>query len=205
MKLELEPLEGEKLLPPEEREQMIKRIKPILAEELAHFSDNDCLQIKSFIIQLITYSEIIHHYMEDKEHVREHEDQLMKNHHNRRGVIENASDVVKEYIQLVDISAVEPWLEWEVLIKLFRSELHKRLYEIRDNSGIAEASKNPFLMQVDNVADEQAQDIQQQGRLTSSDIEEYVFQFSIEEITNMIISSRKIITGAFWGGDYYDL
>jgi len=202
MRLELEPIEGNKLLPPEEREQMIKRIKPVHAQDLAQFTENDNFQIKNFLVQLIICSEIIHHYMEDKEHVKEHEEYLMSNHHKRQELVENASDVVKEYIRLVDLSAVEPWLEWKTLISFFRSEQHKRFYETKNNIGIASASDNPFLMQVDNVADEQMQELQEKSRLTPSDIENYVFQFSIEEITTMLIDSRKVITGAFWERSY---
>ena len=46
------------------------------------------------------------------------------------------------------------------------------------------------------------QKLQEKSRLTPLDIENYVFQFSIEEITTMLIDSRKVITGAFWERSY---
>ena len=69
MKLELEPIEGEKILTEEEKERLKRRTRPIPPDALAQFSDDEKNQIKHFLVKLILLSEHVDHDMK-------HEDQF---------------------------------------------------------------------------------------------------------------------------------
>ena len=203
MHLELVAREGEKLLPPEERERMKKRIRVIRPAELAHFTKKDRRQIKIFFIKLVALSEIVHHDLEeDKEHLVEHEDHIKLIHAKRRYLVETSEGAVKEFIHLIDISAMEPWLEWDVMLEGLHNAQQKKYYETKNQEGVGAAVDNPFLMQVDDQNDEEFRTISQKTRLTPKDIETAIIPVTLEDIVHHIINSRKIITGQIWEGDY---
>lgn len=206
MKLELEPLDDDeeraRLLSPEEREQMLARIKPIPPEALKRFDAEQRHQIQTFFYRLIALSEQVHHDMEDTKHLAEHEAHMVKLHGMRRRLFEKASPVLNEFIHLVDLSAMEPWLEWEVFLNTLRREMEKEFYETKNTAGQAAALDNPFLLQVDDNSDEEQLALKKQSRLTPRDIEQLIFHFSLEDLVKYLIQSRKVITGQFWERDY---
>ena len=109
--------------------------------------------------------------MEDKEHVREHEEHLRWNHRQRQELIQNASDAIKEYNKLLNISAVVPWMEWEVFIQFLQSRLHICFIEkIHDDEISKKNAENPFLIQMDNIADQHLKDSMKKNRFTTADI-----------------------------------
>ena len=206
MDLELVPLEGEddhqRLLSPEERERMILRIKPIQPEALQHFDPTQRKEIQTFLYRLIAVSEQLHHDMEDTAHKDQLKEHMNKLHTIRKALFDKASPAVQEFTQLVDLSAVEPWLEWEVMMNSLRREMQKAYFATKNTTGQAAALDNPFLMQVDDLRDDALMDLKKKGRLTPHEIEEVIFYFSLEDLVKFLIQSRKVITGQFWERDY---
>ena len=78
MKLELEPIEGEKILTEEEKERLKRRTRPIPPDALDQFSDDEKNKIKSFLIKLIVLTEHVDHDMQ-------HEDQFPIPHQSHTG------------------------------------------------------------------------------------------------------------------------
>ncbi len=205
MELELVPREGEKLLSPEEREQMKRRIRTIDPEELAHFTENERQRIKIFLFRLIALSEHVHHDMEDEEHVAEHMDHIEKLHQARQQLFESVEEKVNEFIHLVDLCAAEPWLEFEVFMHRLVNVIRKRYYETKNSGGVEATLDNPFLMQMDEDLEEKKFDLDEKTRMTERDIEALIFRFSLEDLVANLINARKMITGQFWEDEYYDL
>ena len=206
MTLELEPLDDEedraRLLSLEERERMKARIKVIPAEALATFNAAQRQTIQTFLYRLIALSEQIHHDMDDKAHLPEHKEHILKLHTLRRGLFDHAEPEVDAFVHLVDLSAVEPWLEWEVFLSSLQRELEKAYFETKNTAGQAAALENPFLLQVDDNSDDALMDLKKNARITPQEIEQLVFHFPLEELVKFLVQSRKVITGQFWEGDY---
>lgn len=206
MELELVPLEGEKerarLLPLEERERMKARIKPIPKAALADFSNEQRQQIRQFLFHLISYSEHVHHDMEDTKHITDHREHMVRLHAMRQELFDKAAPAVQAFIKLVDLSPMEPWLEWEVLLHALQREIQGEFYETRNRTGTAAAIDNPFLMQVDDGRDEEQMELSHRGRMTTHDIEQCIFHFELEVLVKQLIQARRVITGEIWEGDY---
>ena len=205
MELSLIPREGEKLLSPEEREAMKKRIRKIRPEELAHFTKQDRQGIKVFFARLIALSEHVHHDMEDEEHVMENMEKIEKLHAERQHLFSKVDDKVFEFVRIVDLCAAEPWLEFEVFMQRLKAILRKKYYQVKNGGGVDAAAGNPFLMQVDNLVSEKQDDLAKLTRITEQEIEGLIFRFSLVELVANLIDARKIITGQFWDDEYYDL
>ena len=202
MELELVPIEGEKLLSPKEREQMLKRIREIPPDAFKHLSDADRHAIKTFLYHDISLSLLLHNDMEDKEHLSDHREHMQKVHATRQKLFDSIPPVVHEFCQLVDISPMEPWLEWDVLLKSLMSEKHTQYYKTKNESGVAANLNNPFLMKIDDDIEDKHYDEMMKTKITPHEIEELIFHFSVEEIVGLIIRARKVITGTFWARDY---
>ena len=206
MELELVPLEGEdenrRLLSPEERERMILRIKPIQPEVLQRFDTPQRMQIQTFLSRLIAVSEQLQHDMADTAHKAQLRDRMNKLHAMRTALFEQATPAVKDFNQLVDLSAAEPWLEWEVMLNSLHQEMEKSYYATKNSTGHAAAAANPFLMQADDLKDDALMDLKKQGRYSAHDIEKMIFYFSLEDLVKFLILSRKVITGQFWEREY---
>ena len=205
MELELVPLEGEdnnrQLLSPEERERMILRIKPIPPEALQGFDRAQRLQIQSFLSRLIAVSEQLHHDMDDIAHKAQLREQMNRLHAQRTALFEQATPAVREFNRLVDLSAAEPWLEWEVMLKSLQRELEKAQSET-DHGGEEMLVKKPFLPQADEHKAASLLEVKTTGRYSAQDIEKLICAFSLEELVSFLILSRKVITGQFWERDY---
>ncbi len=208
MELELIPKEDGKeirLLSPEEREAMKKRIRTINPSELAHFGEAERQRIKIFLSRLISLSEHVHHDMEDEEHIAEHREQIEELHGKRQLLFRKADGKIQEFIKLIDLCAAEPWLEYEVFMRRLQGELRKRLFDIKNRVGVEAGLNNPFLMQVDDVKDDEHKELSAATRITEREIEELIFRFPLEDLVKVLIDARKVITGTFWEDDYYDL
>lgn len=206
MELELVPLDGEDnnrlLLSPEERERMILRIKPIQPEALQVFDTVQRQQIQTFLSRLIAVSEQLHQDMDDFAHkvqLREHMDAL---HAMRTALFEQATPAVNDFNRLVDLSAAEPWLEWEVMLKSLQREMEKEDFKSNTTTERADVTGNPFLRQADGLRKDTLLDVKEHGRYSAHDIEKLIVSFSLEELVKFLILSRKVITGQFWERDY---
>ncbi len=209
MKLELEPLDDDerqaRLLSQEEREWMIRRIKDIPPEALQSFDAVQRREIQTFLYRLISLSEQLHHDMLEAKKALDkeaHEGPIRKLSQMRQELCSKASPAVERFIQLVDLGAMEPWLEWEVFIGGLQHQLGKEYFQTKNTSGMAAAKDNPFLLQVDDARDEEVHDHGKAARLAPVDIERVIFHFPLEELVSSLIHSRKVITGLIWEGDY---
>lgn len=206
MKLELEPLDDDedraRLLSLEERERMKARIKPIPPDALGVFDAEQRHTIQTFLSRLIALSEQIHHDMEDTAHLSEHKEHMLKLHTLRRALFDHPLPEIDAFVHLVDLSAMEPWLEWEVFLSSLQRELENAYFETKNTAGQAAAVENPFLLQVDDNSDDVLMDLKKKARMTPQEIEQLIFHFPLEELVRFLVQSRKVITGQFWEGDY---
>jgi len=198
MEFELEPMEGENLLPAEERERMLSRIKPVEESLFRQFNEKQQQYIKSVLVKLIILCESIHHDIQDKKH----ESQLRMNNQKRQELMQNLEPIVQKYFQLLDITSAEPWLSWETLLELMQSDINQEYYDMQNKTGIEAAENNPFLVKIEGISNEQINDLNQKGRLTASKIEDCVYHFNLFQISELLIKARKIITGTFWNREY---
>lgn len=204
MTLELVPIEGARIITEEERQRLLRRIRPISKEELAQFDDTARREIKLFLIGFLITSEMIHHEMERVGSL-DHEERLGRLHVERIALFESATPGVKGFAQLMDFCPMEPWQEMEILIRGLRGEDLRRYYEIKHKSGVKAATNNPFLMQMDENSGEEMMSLALKSRITRREVESLIFRYSIEEIVKNIILARKCNTGQFWSSDHYDL
>ena len=208
MVLELEPMEGEKVLSEEEKQRLERRIKPIPSEKLEVFTEGDARQIKNFLIQLIAVTEQIHHDMtieNPPSDVKEHEDKM---HNLRRHLFTDQHPTVRQFCELLDISPAEPWQEFEVLISELIEEDRHHFFAVKNESGVKAALDNPFLMHAEDYqdsAEEERLALAGKSRITPHEIGELINHHSLEEIVKDIISARNVISGQFWQNQYYDL
>jgi hypothetical protein len=204
VELSLVPREGEKLLSPEEREEMKRRIRTIKPAELEVFSNTDRQQIQVFLARLIELSEHLHHDMEDEAHVMEHQEQIADLHSRRQALFAELPPKIEEFVHLIDLCAAEPWLEYEVFLHRLQGIRRKRYFDVKNKQGVGASQDNPFLMELDDLGQEKQDAMNEQTRLTDQDIEGLIFGFPLEELVSNLIDARKIITGQFWDDEYYD-
>jgi len=76
MELELEPIEGKKVLTEEEKERARRRTRPIPKDALLQFSDGEQNDIKHFLVLLIVLAEHFHHDMEQHDLLSEDQREL---------------------------------------------------------------------------------------------------------------------------------
>lgn len=205
MELQLEPREGEKLLSPEEREQMKRRIRQVEPEELAQFNEAERQRIKILLARLIALSEHVHHDMEDDDHVAEHQEHIEQLHMERQRLFDKADAKTRDFVRLIDLCAAEPWLEYEVFMHRLEGLLRKKYFETKHGGGVEATLNNPFLMQTEDITAELHMDLTGLTRITEREIESLIFRFSLEDLVETLINARKIITGQFWDDEYYDL
>ena len=210
MELELEPIEGKKVLTEEEKERVRRRTRPIPREELRQFSDDDQHDIKHFLTLLIVLAEHFHHDMERHDLLDEGEKELCeiemrKLNEERKALFQDPPPFLDNFIHLLDLCPMEAWPEFETLIKsLQEKDLHHHR-DIRLNTGIEVALDNPFLMQVEDDKEEEQMALENKCRITPLEIENLILHFTLEELVDYLIDSRKISTGEFWEGGMYDV
>jgi hypothetical protein len=206
MKLELVPIEGQKILSEEDKERLKRKLRHPTREELDSFSPEDLRVIKGFLTHFIILSEQLHYEMADEKHLAELEDHIAKLYLERQALFEQAPEPVKRFNELMDLCGVEPWRVIEVIIAGLRGEDRRIYFETKNKAGIQAAVDNPFLMQVDDDATEQLLALAAKAkRLTQRELEDLIAHHSLESMIKELIIGRKVNYGVFWSDDYYDL
>ncbi len=205
MKLELEPIEGEKVLTEEEKERLKRRTRPIPPDALTQFSDDDKDRIKSFLIKLIILTEHVDHDMQHEDQFDDFEDHILSLNQARQAIFENPSPSLKTFIDLLELCPSEAWKEFEALIAFLREEDLRHYLEAAQKSGISAAADNPFLMQEEDNIDAEHKALEMKVRITPKEIEELVNHYTLEELVKHLIDARRVLSGDFWDEGFYDL
>lgn len=210
MELELEPIDGKKSLTKEERERLKRRSRTIPPEALHQFSHDEQDEIKKFLVRLIVLCEECHHYIEKHDTSTEDQQQYYKNqitnlNKDRTALFQNPSPFLDNFIKLLDLCPMEPWQEFEALIRTLQAEELHHYRDTKLSSGIKAASDNPFLIQAEDDLDEQHIELEMKSRITPKEIETLITHYSLEDLVKYLINTRRVYTGEFWNEDYYDL
>lgn len=210
MELELEPIEGKKVLTEEEKERIRRRTRPIPREELRQFSDDEQNDIKHFLVLLIVLSEHFHHDMVQYDLLSEEQKKLCKIemkrlNEDRKALFQDPPPFLENFIHLLDLCPMEAWPEFEILIKGLQEEDLHHHRDIRLNTSIEAAPNNPFLMQVEDDKEEKQIALENECRITPVEIENLILHFPLEELVDYLINSRRISAGEFWEDRMYDM
>ncbi len=200
MKLELEPIEGEKVLTEEEKERLKRRTRPIPPDALTQFSDDDKDRIKSFLIKLIILTEHVDHDMQHEDQFDDFEDHILSLNQARQAIFENPSPSLKTFIDLLELCPSEAWKEFEALIAFLREEDLRHYLEAAQKSGISAAADNPFLMQEEDNIDAEHKALEMKVRITPKEIEELVNHYTLEELVKHLIDTRRTRPGGHLSG-----
>lgn len=205
MKLELEPIEGEKILTEEEKERLKRRTRPIPPDALAPFSDDEKNKIKSFLIKLIVLTEHVDHDMQHEDQFDDFEEHISSLNKTRQAIFENPSPSLKKFIDLLELCPSEAWKEFEALIAFLREEDLRHFHEAEQKSGIEAAADNPFLMQAENNIEAEHKELEMKARITPKELEILINQYTLEDLVKNLIDARRILSGDFWDDGFYDL
>lgn len=210
MKLELEPIEGKKVLTEEEKERARRRTRPIPRDVLSQFSDDEQNEIKHFLVLLIVLAEHFHHDMEqhnllDGDQRELCEVEMEKLNIDRQALFRDPPPFLASFIGLLDLCPMEAWPEFETLIKSLQGEDLRHYMDTELNSGIEAAVNNPFLMNAESHKEEEHMYLEKKCRITPLEIENLITHFSLEDLVHHLVESRKISTGEFWEGGMYDM
>ncbi len=205
MKLELEPIEGEKILTEEEKERLKRRTRHIHPDKLAQFSDDEKEKIKNFLIKLIILTEQVDHDMQHEEQFDDFDAHIVSLNQARQALFENPSPALKSFIELLELCPSEAWKEFDALLSFLREEELRHYHEAAQKSGIAAAADNPFLMQQEEDLEAEHKELEMKVRLTPKEIEELINHYTVEELVKHLIDARRVISGDFWDEGFYDL
>lgn len=210
MRLELVPIEGERILSKEEQEWKNKRTHPIPPEILLQFNSNDREKIKKFLVRLVVLTEQFNHDMnqigissdEQQEHYKK---ELQKLNQDRQALFQNPPRYLGSFIKLLELCPMEPWQEFEALMKSMQDEDMQHYRDTKLKTGIEAALDNPFLMRTDDEIDEEHVELKMKCRMTPREIEDLIMHNSLENLVKLLINARRINTGAIWDRGSYDL
>ena len=205
MKLELEPIEGEKILTEEEKERLKRRTRPIPPDALAQFSDDEKNKIKNFLTKLIVLTEHVDHDMQNEHQFDDFEEHILSLNRARQAIFENPSPSLKNFIDLLELCPSEAWKEFEALIAFLREEDLRHYHEAAQKSGIEAATDNPFLMQAEDNIEAEHKALEMKARITPKEVEELINHYTLEELVKHLIDARRVISGDFWDEGFYDL
>ena len=210
MRLELVPKDGERIISEEEQEWKQKRTHPIPPEVLLQFRDDERKKIKKFLIRLITLTEQVYHDMKqlDASSYKQqeyYEQELQKLNEDRQALFRNPPGYLRNFIKLLELCPMEPWHEFEALIKSLRDEDMQHYRDTKLKTGIQAALDNPFLMRTEDEIDEEHVELNMKCRITPHEIEELIMHNSLENLVKLLINARRINTGAIWDRGFYDL
>lgn len=211
MKLELEPIDGERVISKEEKEWHEKRMRPISPEVLRQFDNDAENSIKIFLIKLIILTQQFHNDVIAHDDCSEEQREFYEKHSrkinsDRLALFKNASPPLKEFIKILNLFPMEGWQEFESLTKNLQV---KNLHTYRDLShatGISAALDNSYLMQIEEDVEEEHMELAMKTeKITPGEIEDLIMHYSLGEIVEQLISARKVGSGNFWESDFYDL
>ena len=205
MKLELEPIEGEKVLTEEEKERLKRRTRPIPPDALSLFSDAEKQEIKSFLIKLIVLTEHVDHDMKHEDQFEDYDQHMLSLNQARQAIFQNPSPSLARFIALLELCPSEAWKEFEALIAFLREEYLRHYHEAAQKTGINAAANNPFLMQEDDNIEAEHIELGMKGRITPKEIQELITHYSVEDLVKHLIDARRVISGDFWDEGFYDL
>jgi len=205
MKLELEPIEGEKILTEEEKERLKRRTRPIPPDALSRFSDIEKQEIKNFLTKLIVLTEHVDHDMKHENQFEDYEQHIMSLNQSRQAIFQNPSPSLANFIALLELCPSEAWKEFEALLAFLREEDLRHYHEAAQKTGIVAATNNPFLMQEEDNIEAEHKALQMKGRITPKEIQEVITHYSLEDLVKHLIDARRIISGDFWDEGFYDL
>ena len=205
MKLELEPIEGEKILTEEEKERLKRRTRPIPPDALSRFSDSDKRDIKTFLTKLIVLTEHVDHDMKHEDQFTDHEQHILSLNQARQALFQNPGPSLAEFIALLELCPSEAWKEFEATIAFLREEDLRHYHESLQKTGINAATNNPFLMQEEDNIEAEHKALEMKGRITPKEIQELISHYSLEDLVKHLIDARRVISGDFWNEGFYDL
>lgn len=205
MKLELEPIEGEKVLTEEEKERLKRRTRPIPPDALTQFTAADAQEIKNFLIKLIVLTEHVDHDRQHEEQFQDHEQHMLSLNQARQTLFQNPGPSLASFIALLELCPSEAWKEFEALIAFLREEDLRHYHEALQKTGINAAANNPFLMQEEDNIEAEHKALEMKGRITPKEVQELINHYSLEELVKHLIDARRVLSGDFWDDGFYDL
>ena len=211
MKLELEPIDGERVMSKEEKEWHEMRMRPISPEVMRQFDNDAGNSIKVFLIQLIMLTQHFHSDMEVHDNCSEEQQEFYKEesrklNSDRMALFQNVSPPLKVFIKILNLCPMENWQEFESLMKNLQDKDLHAYRELCHATGISAALDNPFLMQVDEDIEEEHMELAMKSKkITPLEIEALIMHYSLGEIVEELINVRKVGSGSFWEADFYDL
>lgn len=210
MRLELVPIEGERVISKEEQEWKNKRNHPIPPEILLQFKKDERVKIKKFLVRLIVLTEQFNHDMKQlgisaEEQQEFYKQELRKLNNDRQALFQNPPRYLERFIKLLELCPMEPWHEFEALIKSLQDEDMQHYRDTKLATGIEAALDNPFLMRTEDEIDEEHVALKMKCRITPCEIEELITHNSLENLVRYLIDARRINTGAIWDRGFYDL
>lgn len=205
MKLELEPIEGEKILTEEEKERLRRRTRPIPPDALSQFTLTEQQEIKNFLIKLIILTEHVDHDRQHEDQFQDHEQHMLSLNQARQALFQNPGPALARFIALLELCPSEAWKEFEALIAFLREEDLRHYHEALQKTGISAATSNPFLMQEEDNIEAEHKALEMKGRITPKEVQELIGHYSLEELVKHLIDARRVLSGDFWDEGFYDL
>ena len=205
MKLELVPIEGERILTSEEKERLRSRARPIPPAAIEAFTDDEVQEIKDFLVNFITVIEQLHHDKVQEDHPEYYERQIDVLEAKRHAMFQDLSSGLARFIKLLDLCPMEPWQEIKALLEHLRQEYFWDNHGIKRDTGIDAVFDNPFLLQEDDYTEEDNMELRLRCRISPNEIYVIVSHFTLLDLVKQIIKSRKCILGGFWDDEHFDL
>ena len=210
MNLELLPIESEKILTEEEKQWFKKRAHHIPPEILLQFQEDEREKIKKFLVRLMVLTEQFDHDIKQVARISEDQHAYYKNeieklNKDRQSLFLNLPKYLENFVKLLELCPMEPWHEFDVLIKSLQNEEMQHYRDTRLNTGISAALDNPFLMQAEDEIEEEHLELTMKCRITPHEIENLIMHNSLENLVKMLVDARRIDTGIIWDRGFYDL
>ena len=205
MKLELVPIEGERILTSEEKERLRSRARPIPPAAIEAFTDDEAQEIKDFLVNFITVIEQLHHDKVQEDHPEYYERQINALEAKRHAMFQDLSSGLARFIKLLDLCPMEPWQEIKALLEHLRQEYFWDNHGVKRDTGIDAVFDNPFLLQEDDYTEEDNMELRLRCRISPNEIYVIVSHFTLLDLVKQIIKSRKCILGGFWDDEHFDL
>jgi hypothetical protein len=205
VKLELVPIEGKRSLTEEEKERLRSRTRPIPLAAIEAFTEDEVQEIKDFLVNFIGVNEQLHHYKQQKDRPEYYERQIEELGAKRNALFQDLSPGLARFIELLDLCPMEPWQEIEALLGHLRHDNFWDDYRVKRDTGIEAALDNPFLLQQENLTEEENMEERLQCRITPDEIYALIAHFPLPELVKQIINARKHIIGCFWDDEHFDV
>ncbi|MGB5439952.1 MAG: hypothetical protein WBN90_09955 [Gammaproteobacteria bacterium] len=205
MTLELVPIDGERILTPEEKERLRSRTRNIPPAAIEAFTEGEVEEIKDFLVHFILVNEQLHHDKKHEDLTEYYKSRIEALQAKRHAMFEDLSPGLARFIKLLDLCPMEPWKEIEALIEHLQKDNFWDEYRVRRDTGIEAALDNPFLLQQDDHIEADNLELRVQCRVTPSDVYSMIAHLSLQDLVKHIINSRKRIIGCFWDDEHFDV